>query len=354
MVQGAQGSIRAQLRADDRGDRAARDDFRAFAPDLVASPKTSLYRIYRDTRFSENKAPLKTHIAAVFPCRGLAKHQGAGLYLEVAPAWVWVGGGMYAPEPSQLQAVREHIAANVRRLRAVVESPAFRRRSARSTASSCSVCPAAFQRTMRRRVSEIPAVSRGPRVSGELRLEPPVLSGRPRRLPANRAADPLPQRAAVGRSRLKPTLKKFLTDPDDLDALVTELNAGAPRRGPTTNTPRGCAAGWSRSSHSRPAICCSSRARRRCSVSRVRSCRSPKDRSAARKSPTRSCPRCHLTRGERSARRASPTRRSGRRISAASASTCITSADAPRRRSAGCRRPCPGWPASACRPALRR
>jgi uncharacterized protein (TIGR02453 family) len=102
-------------------------DFRAFAPDLAASPKTSLYRIYRDTRFSENKAPLKTHIAAVFPCRQLPRHQGAGLYLEVAPTWVWVGGGMYAPEPPQLQAVREHIAANVRRLQTIVESPGFRR-----------------------------------------------------------------------------------------------------------------------------------------------------------------------------------------------------------------------------------
>ena len=32
-------------------------DFRTFAPEFVASPKTSLYRIYRDTRFSENKTP---------------------------------------------------------------------------------------------------------------------------------------------------------------------------------------------------------------------------------------------------------------------------------------------------------
>ena len=102
-------------------------DFRSFAPELVASPKLSLYRVYRDTRFSPNKAPLKTHVAAVFPCRGLAKHQGAGLYFQVAPEGVWVGGGMYAPDTSQLQAVREHIAANPRRLRAIVESPGFRR-----------------------------------------------------------------------------------------------------------------------------------------------------------------------------------------------------------------------------------
>jgi uncharacterized protein (TIGR02453 family) len=103
------------------------EDLRAFAPDLVVSPKTSLYRIYRDTRFSENKTPYKTHVAAVFPRRGLPKHEGAGLYFHVSPDEVWVGGGMYSPQTPQLHAVREHIAANHRRLRSIVESPSFRR-----------------------------------------------------------------------------------------------------------------------------------------------------------------------------------------------------------------------------------
>lgn len=100
---------------------------RSFAPELVASPKVSMYRIYRDTRFSDNKTPYKTHVAAVFPCRGLPKHEGAGLYFQVSPDGVWVGGGMWAPQTPQLHAVREHIAANSRRLRAIVCSPAFRR-----------------------------------------------------------------------------------------------------------------------------------------------------------------------------------------------------------------------------------
>ena len=103
------------------------DDLRDFAPEIVASPKTSMYRIYRDVRFSENKAPYKTHVAASFPTRGLPKHEGAGLYFHLSPDEIWVGGGMYAPQPSQLQAVREHIAANHRRLRTIVESPGFRR-----------------------------------------------------------------------------------------------------------------------------------------------------------------------------------------------------------------------------------
>jgi len=102
-------------------------DLRTFAPEIVVDPRSAMYRIYRDTRFSENKTPYKTHVAAVFPWRGLAKHEGAGLYFHVSPDEVWIGGGMYAPQTAQLQAVREHIAANTGRLRAIVESPGFRR-----------------------------------------------------------------------------------------------------------------------------------------------------------------------------------------------------------------------------------
>jgi uncharacterized protein (TIGR02453 family) len=100
-------------------------DFQRFAPELVASPKTSLYRIYRDTRFSADKTPLKTHAAAVFPWRGLARHEGAGLYFEIAPQWVWVGGGMYAPMPPQLQRVREHIAETWPEIRTLARRKTF-------------------------------------------------------------------------------------------------------------------------------------------------------------------------------------------------------------------------------------
>ena len=44
-------------------------DFRTFAPELIASPKQSMFRIYRDTRFSNNKKPLKTHAGAIFRTR---------------------------------------------------------------------------------------------------------------------------------------------------------------------------------------------------------------------------------------------------------------------------------------------
>ena len=102
-------------------------DLPAFAPDLVASPKASMYRIHRDTRFSADKSPYKTHVAAIMPHRKLTKHGGAGLYFHVATDQVFIGAGVYAPEPRQLYQLREHIAGNVRRFRSIVESPIFRR-----------------------------------------------------------------------------------------------------------------------------------------------------------------------------------------------------------------------------------
>lgn len=102
-------------------------DFRAFAPELISDPRVSLYRIYRDTRFSGDKRPLKTHVAAHFPARGFARNEGAGLYLEVAPAWVWIGGGLYMPSSADLRAIRAHIASHHRMLHRIVTGTAFRR-----------------------------------------------------------------------------------------------------------------------------------------------------------------------------------------------------------------------------------
>jgi uncharacterized protein (TIGR02453 family) len=102
-------------------------DFSRFAPEMVADPKVSLFRQWRDTRFSEDKSPLKTNIAAVFPNRTLGRMNGAGLYFEIAPQWVWIGGGIYQPDTSQLQALREHVAGHHRRLDKIVKGTTFTR-----------------------------------------------------------------------------------------------------------------------------------------------------------------------------------------------------------------------------------
>lgn len=102
-------------------------DLPSFAPELISDPRASLFRVYRDTRFSNDKRPLKTHVAAHFPARGFARREGAGLYLEIAPGWAWIGGGLYRPSSADLRAIRGHIAARPRTLHRIVTALPFRR-----------------------------------------------------------------------------------------------------------------------------------------------------------------------------------------------------------------------------------
>lgn len=102
-------------------------DLHRFAPELSADPRRSIYRIYRDTRFSADKSPLKTHIAASFPKRDTRRHESAGLYFEVAHDWVWVGGGLYMPTTPGLYRVRERIAGDPRAFERVITSAAFKK-----------------------------------------------------------------------------------------------------------------------------------------------------------------------------------------------------------------------------------
>ena len=105
---------------------ALAEEFAEFAPEIQVSPK-SLFRIYRDTRFSKDKRPLKTHVAASFSVRGLDRHEGAGFYFHIAPTELWIGGGMWRPATDELRSVRDHIAANHERLRKIVEARQFRK-----------------------------------------------------------------------------------------------------------------------------------------------------------------------------------------------------------------------------------
>jgi uncharacterized protein (TIGR02453 family) len=83
-----------------------------FAPEHITEPKKAVYRIYRDTRFSKDKTPYKTHLGAIFPRRGLGKDAGAGYYFHVSAKGVGIACGSYAPGPEQLLKIRNFIADN--------------------------------------------------------------------------------------------------------------------------------------------------------------------------------------------------------------------------------------------------
>lgn len=80
-----------------------------FAPAFVTEPKKSIYRIYRDTRFSNDKTPYKTHIAASFNRAGMERHVSAGFYCSVGADQIEIAGGCYMPGPDELRTLREYL-----------------------------------------------------------------------------------------------------------------------------------------------------------------------------------------------------------------------------------------------------
>jgi uncharacterized protein (TIGR02453 family) len=101
--------------------------FVRFAPDYVSEPEKAVYRIYRDTRFSSDKTPYKTHIAAIFTRRGLEKHAGAAYYFAVSPKEIEIAGGVYMPGPQQLLAIRNHIATSYKEFNALASNQRLRK-----------------------------------------------------------------------------------------------------------------------------------------------------------------------------------------------------------------------------------
>jgi len=93
-----------------------------FAPEYVTDPDKAVYRIYRDTRFSPDKTPYKDHIAASFHRRGPVAQGGGGYYVAVSDQEAAIGGGVYAPGPEMLLAIRQHIAAKHEELRRILRA----------------------------------------------------------------------------------------------------------------------------------------------------------------------------------------------------------------------------------------
>ena len=83
------------------------------APRFAAIPKPqggSLFRIYRDTRFSADKKPYKTHVGMYFPHKQAGRDVHAPCYyLHLEPGGCFAGGGLWHPDAPTLRAVRNAI-----------------------------------------------------------------------------------------------------------------------------------------------------------------------------------------------------------------------------------------------------
>ena len=95
-------------------------------PKLVFVPRVggSVYRLNRDIRFSRDKSPYKTHVAALMWEGEGDKHDAPGVYLHVSPDEVIFGGGLYLFEEGRLDSYRKllHDAAAAARLQSALEA----------------------------------------------------------------------------------------------------------------------------------------------------------------------------------------------------------------------------------------
>lgn len=121
---------------------ALQPEMKKVAPEIDVSPK-SIFRIYRDVRFSQDKSPYKTHVAASFDPKNL-RNMAAGLYIQLEPKRVMIAGGLYQPDSGQLFAVRTRIASQHRKLRNIIGSNEFKRLFGKMEGEQLSRMPRGF------------------------------------------------------------------------------------------------------------------------------------------------------------------------------------------------------------------
>jgi uncharacterized protein (TIGR02453 family) len=98
-----------------------------FAPNHVRPAEKSIFRIYRDTRFSSDKRPYKTHVAAWWSHQGFEKTSGAGYYCSVSAKEVVIAAGSYMPDKDQLSAIRHWLLEHHVEFRKLLRSPKVRK-----------------------------------------------------------------------------------------------------------------------------------------------------------------------------------------------------------------------------------
>jgi len=125
-----------------RYEREVREPMLAFIADFgphlkrisskfVADPRPqggSMFRIYRDVRFSPDKRPYKVHASARFSHVMARDVHAPGYYLHLEPENVFCGAGIWHPEPATLNKIRDSIVKNPRPWKKCVEDPAMGKR----------------------------------------------------------------------------------------------------------------------------------------------------------------------------------------------------------------------------------
>ena len=120
------------------------DDMAKYAPEHVRPAQKSMLRIYRDTRFSADKTPYKTHLAAWWSRSGMEKTSGSGYYFHISATELVVAAGVYMPPKEQLLAIRQHLLADHEEFRRIIEAKKLRAKMTLHDPSALSRPPKGF------------------------------------------------------------------------------------------------------------------------------------------------------------------------------------------------------------------
>jgi len=114
---------------------------------FVADPRAnggSMFRIYRDVRFSHDKRPYKEHVACHFRHIAGKNAHAPGFYVHLEPESVFFGGGIWMPDNPTLNQVREAIVEDPDRWKKISRGKAFLRRFGGVTGDGLKRVPTGF------------------------------------------------------------------------------------------------------------------------------------------------------------------------------------------------------------------
>ncbi len=124
-----------------------------ISPHFIADPRTvggSIFRVYRDIRFSKDKTPYKTHAAAQFRHKAGKDVHAPGFYLHLSPGEVFAGFGLWHPDSPALLKIRNTIVSTPGEWEKVVQGKNFK--------SKCSMGGASLKRPPKGFDSEHPLI----------------------------------------------------------------------------------------------------------------------------------------------------------------------------------------------------
>ena len=93
---------------------------------LSLPPKSCVFRIYKDVRFSKDKTPYKSNMGASIN-EGGKKAVGPGYYLHIEPGNSFIAGGMWMPPADEIKKIRQEIDYNPKPLKKVLNNPTFKK-----------------------------------------------------------------------------------------------------------------------------------------------------------------------------------------------------------------------------------